>query len=295
MISVPFAGNKRYSYKYVKEIVQEGGYSQVFEPFGGSCVLSVNLKRDGCVQRAVANDYDHFFDLYPEYLDLKDMVVEECYAHGLKRTSHDSTGNYMFEPDGTKVRIPPGNRILQGEQRQFLQDLMEEKVPKKFWRYFVLGSNFTFSAVAAEDLDKIKKRHFKTFSAYLKTDRQRAYLEALNDIELEHLDYKDFIQKHYKAINSPDTLLLIDPPYYQTYQKQYNGQFTEEETLRLVNILKDLTCDFVFFTHDKDDAYRWFGDMDCDIGLTGNTANSANKKRKDVMVFVKRNREGLND
>lgn len=51
MISIPFSGSKRNRYKEVKQIVQDHGYKKVYEAFGGSAVLSVNLFREGIGQQ----------------------------------------------------------------------------------------------------------------------------------------------------------------------------------------------------------------------------------------------------
>ena len=155
MISIPFSGNKRYSYKYLKEIVKDNGYEYVYEPFGGSSVLSVNLYRDGLVKKAVSNDYDRFFDLYPEYLDLKDEVVKEGYAHGLKRTSRDSKrGSYIFNDDSTKTLIK--STVLNPKDKEILRNIISEKVPRKYWKYFALGDNFMHSSLGVRKPENLK-------------------------------------------------------------------------------------------------------------------------------------------
>lgn len=85
MISIPFSGTKRYSYKHIKRIVEENGYKTVLEPFGGSGVLSVNLFNDGLVESAIINDYDGFFDDYLEFLDVRDKLIEDCKNAGLNK------------------------------------------------------------------------------------------------------------------------------------------------------------------------------------------------------------------
>lgn len=144
MISIPFSGNKRYSYKNVKQIVQEHGYDKVFEPFGGSCVLSVNLFNDGLVQKAVVNDFDHFFDLYPEYLDLKDKVVAEGYKRGLCKILNRKNEYLKIYPDGHEEKVE--RLALDEKDRAILQDIIKEYVPENMLKYFFLGSNFVFGA-----------------------------------------------------------------------------------------------------------------------------------------------------
>lgn len=284
MIGIPFSGSKRYSYRYVREIVEAAGYKTVYEPFGGSCILSVNLLNDGLVGRAVVNDYDRFFDLYPDYLDLKDKVVEEGYRRGLKRRCHNSSGNYLVNPDGTKVKIR--TRTLYGKERETIQDIISELVPKKFWGYFALGSNFTHSAVGVHE--EVKLKDFAYFSSYLKTDRQRHYLSVLNRCEMNHLDWRDFIDKYEFT---EDDILILDPPYIDTEQVQYKGKFTLDETFELIDRVNDLPCDYIFFNHDIEKVREWLKDVDCEsktIQHTGNKNQSANRKRFDVMAYIKK-------
>ena len=169
MISIPFSGSKRYSYKNVKEIAEQNNYTAVYEPFGGSCVLSVNLYNDKLVERAVANDYDRFFDLYPEYLNLKDKVVEEGYKRGLRRTTSNGllTKRIDLNNNFEIIKSP----VLNSKDRKILQDIISEYVPEKYWRYFSLGSNFMYSAVSSHEI--IKLNDFALFNRYLKTDKQR--------------------------------------------------------------------------------------------------------------------------
>ena len=284
MISVPFSGSKRFSYKAVRKIAEAGNYDAVYEPFGGSCVLSVDLFNDGLVKKAVTNDYDHFFTLYPEYLDLKDKVVDECYKRGLLRTTSNSKdGVIRFNPDGTKE--PVGRKTLSESDKAILRDVISQYVPEKYWKYFVLGNNFTYSA--ASSTRKTKLNDFCLFNAYLKTDRQRKYLEVLSQIQMEHLDWKDFIKKYESEINDK-SLLILDPPYVGTNQDQYQGQFSVEETKLLIKTAASLGCDFIFFNHDMDQVEEWLDGLNYQIQLTGNTSTTANRKRKDVMAYIVR-------
>lgn len=282
MISVPFSGSKRYCYKAVKEIAQNGAYSAVYEPFGGSCVLSVNLMRDGVVKRAVANDYDRFFDGYEEYLNLKDFVVAECYRHGLERTTHDKNGWKRVCGDGSEK--PVKSRILDLKQREWLQAFFGDNIPQKFWRYFSLGNNFTHSAVSSHK--EIKLKDFCLFNGYLKTDKQREYLKALERVTLERLDWRDFIGKHRSRMDS-GSLLVLDPPYVNTAQDQYSGQFTEEDTLELVMAASDTGRDFLFFNHDPEKVRKWLDGLEFELFLIRNSKLTANRNRLDAMAYVR--------
>ena len=289
MISIPFVGSKKYSYKDIKPFVEQGSYDTVYEPFGGSCVLSVNLLNDGLVDRAVVNDYDRFFDNYETYLDLKDKVVEEGYKAGLRRSAHDSKGGYFLNSDGTKEYVK--SFILQGEERKTIQNIIGEIVPEEYWRYFTLGNNFCHSG---HSLNKnLKLTDFAMFNAYLKTDKQRGYLKVFNDCEINHLDYSEFISKYKDEIDE-NSLLIIDPPYVGTLQKQYEFEFSEEDTIKLIKTLQELPCDYIFFNRNKDKINEWFKDIDCVIEQTGiKRRRSPQHDTEEYLIYVK-NRDTSN-
>lgn len=278
MISIPFSGSKKYSYNKVKAIVEQGNYNSVYEPFGGSCILSVNLFNDGLVEKAYSNDYDHFFDEYETYLDLKDKVVEEGYKAGLKRTNQNvKHGAYYHDKNGNIVEIE--TRVLYGDERQVLQDIISKYVPEKFWYYFALGNNFTYSTKSARR--KIYLREFILFSNYLKTDKQRNYLKILNQITLEHLDYRDFIDKYRNNIDE-NSLLIIDPPYPNDRQIQYEGMFTEKEAKELINTINELPCDYIYFHGDFEEIKCWFNKVD----YTTEQINRHNTNKQDYLIYV---------
>lgn len=282
MISIPFVGNKKYSYKDVKSIVEENQYTTVYEPFGGSCVLSVNLYNDGLVSRVVVNDYDHFFDDYETYLDLKDIVVEEGYKAGLKRTSSDSKrGVYEYNEDGTITKIK--SKILKPEKAKILQGIISKNVPERYWKYLVLGNNFCHSGFSLKKTQKLS--YFKIFGSYLKTDKQRHYLEVLEECEMNNLDYKDFLNKYGDEIDN-NSLLIVDPPYTGTWQLQYKYEFSEKETEELINQLQKLPCDYIFFNRDLEKINEWFKDINCQIKRTGTKSTSSVHNKEEYLIYV---------
>lgn len=287
MISVPFSGNKKTSYKKVKAITKAGNYKTVYEPFGGSCVLSVNLFNDGIVERAVVNDYDRYFDLYPEYLDLKDLVVDECYKRGLRKVKTDKDGHFYEDDDGNKVRLKQFSLGKFG--RNILQSVIGEYVPEKYWKHFLGGTNFAWGVVKVHK--KINLTDFNLFCRQLETTKQREYLDILNQLEVENLDWHDFLDKHEEEINE-NCLLILDPPYIETSQSQYEGEFSYESTKELIKRVTDLGCDFIFFNQDVNKIEELLYGLDYTIDYIGTpTSYKKSKYREDVMAYVKNGNE----
>lgn len=282
MISIPFSGTKKNSYKRIKEIVTANNYSAVYEPFGGSGVLSVNLFNDGLVNKAVVNDYDNFFDHYETYLDYKDLVVKECYERGLRKTRHDKDGYYYFDNNGNKIRQT--QMSLDKAGRDILQTVIRENVPEEYWRYLALGTNFTWSLIRTHDF--VRLCDFNLFTSQLTTDKQRVYLKVINEIDLDSLDWKEFIDKYKNEIEATNSLLILDPPYINTDQRHYKGAFSEADTLNLIETVKRLNTDFIFFNHDLQKVKEWFSDTKFSIEQVGGIDNSFSGYRKDVLVYV---------
>lgn len=262
MISIPFTGSKRNRYREVKEIVTQGGYTKTYEPFGGSGVLSVNLYNDGLIDKAVINDYDGLFDLYPEYLDLKDDVIKQCLDFGMVKSA----------------------KKLPAEHSKYLQEIVKG-IDHEYWHE--LSSNFVFSARRASGA---RLSDFVYLTNDVTTDRQRIYLDVVNQLDRDTLDYREFIAKHRGNFDS-STLLIVDPPYINAYQKAYSNQvyFGLAETIELLNLIRDLETDFVFFNMVERDMVKLlelYGYEHIEASSRKITA-AASVGREDCMIYIK--------
>ncbi len=262
MISIPFSGSKRYSYNPVKEIVQERGYRTVYEPFGGSAVLSVNLYNDGLIDKALINDFDHLFDIYPAYLDKKDEIIQKCLANGFEKS----------------------NKKLSEEKQIFLQNLIKE-TDKEMWP--LLANNFVFSARVTSG--NIFLKDFVYFQNDITTEKQREFYKIVKELDIVSYDYKDYFKRAYFENNS---LIILDPPYLNSAQKQYNNKefFGLSETIDLLNLTKATGQDFLFFNMVEKDTKALLNLFDFNIQKTivRNTSLNYSSKRDDVLAYVKR-------
>lgn len=262
MISIPFSGSKRYSYQPVKDIVQAGGYKTVYEPFGGSAVLSANLFNDGLIDKALINDFDHLFEIYPTYLDKKDEIIQKCLDQGFEKS----------------------NKKLDPEQQVFLQSLIKE-TDKELWP--LLANNFVFSARITSG--NIFLKDFVYFHNDITTKKQREYLEIINQLDIVSLDYVDYYKKAYFE---KDALIILDPPYLNSAQKQYNNKefFGLAETIDLLKLTKKTGLDFVFFNMVEKDTKALLELFDFNIAKTvlRNTSLNYSSKRDDFMAYIQR-------
>lgn len=83
----------------------------------------------------------------------------------------------------------------------------------------------------------------------------------LKDVVIEHQDFETLV-RHYDC---PTALFYLDPPYHATesyYQNIGEGGFTEDDHVRLRNLLLDIEGFFLLSYNDDDfvrDLYTWPG------------------------------------
>jgi len=262
MISIPFSGSKRNRYKEVKQIVQDQGYKKVYEAFGGSAVLSVNLFREGIVERAVINDYDRLFDLYPDYLDIKDNLIKKCLEAGFIKS----------------------NKRLNDTQREYLQSMIAT-IDEKYWR--LLANNFVFSE---KQTGTLKPSDFTYFHNDITTEKQREYLQTVQQMERVSMDYKEFLTEHYKDFDDT-TIIILDPPYMNSTQKAYDNRyfFGLSATLKMLQMVKEMQVDFIFFNmieRDVIEVLKVFGFQDFKVS-TRRITQTSTSSREDCLAYVR--------
>lgn len=285
MISIPFRGSKKYSYKQVRKIVEENDYNKSLEPFGGTGVLSVNLFNDGLVNEAIINDYDHMFDLYPEFLDVKDEIVSECLEKGLTKTYHTDGNRYYHYENGERVYTP--TELLSSEHKEILQSVIS-KYDSKYYQLLGTGACFNHSG-RQNNPNGIKLEDFCYFRRGISTKPARKYIDVVNQCTLTHLDYKEFLETQTVDENS---LLIVDPPYIDANIGTYKNEtiFDYDKTLKLIGLIKDLNVDFIFFNYGIDqiqDLLKKHNLKPTIIDYTGNPAKTASRKSQDVLAFIK--------
>ena len=264
VIKIGFSGNKANRVKEIAEIVKKGKYKRVVEVFGGSCVISNNLLKEKIVEEAIANDYDHYFDHFEDNINFKKGIVEKLLKLGFEKSK---------------------NKPLNLEQQKIVHEMIRGKEQNSL-KY--LAKNFVFSSKRAST--NIKIEDFVYFMNDLTTEKDIEYIEHLKNVKLDNLDYKEFIEKYIKA-EDKETIVIIDPPYLNSAQKQYNDEFFGlEKTIKLLNTLEKKKNDFIFFNQVKEDSkellklYGFEFDYSAKI-----TTIACGAKREDFMAHIKFN------
>jgi DNA adenine methylase len=89
----------------------------------------------------------------------------------------------------------------------------------------------------------------------LSTNRFAEISERLKNVVIEHKDFADLI----KVYDRPNALIYCDPPYHTT-ERHYSEKFTEEDHLRLRNILGGIEGKFILSYNDDGFARELYKD-----------------------------------
>ena len=191
---------------------------------------SNNLKRDNLIEVAIANDYDHYLDNFEDNMIYKEKLIDQ-----------------LIELGFVKFQKP-----LSKDKREELQNLIKEiQDNKNLLKY--LAKNFVYSS--RRSANDINVFDFCYFMSELSTKYDKEFYINLKNVHLDSLDYKDFIKK-YSTFNDRDTLIILDPPYLNNFQTQYSNEkfFGLSETIRLLQTMKQLKNDFIFFNVSEKDS-----------------------------------------
>lgn len=228
---IAFSGSKRNRLKEIVEIVKAGGYDAVYEPFGGSCIISTNLKVNGYVKRAVANDYDKFIAKLQERVNTYKKI----------QTWLDKN---EYTPDSR--RKLPVDKIVKLEE--FIKTLNSDEQ-----KYSSLCCVFSARRAAGN----VKPIDFKYYFRRFPIDRTIEYKRATENIETPSLDWRDFMRKYSKDMRKEKVLIIVDPPYLNSYQKQYGCEhFGLAETIDLLQEVIATGSNFLFFNQIEKDISR---------------------------------------
>lgn len=220
ILSIPFRGSKKYWVKTVKRFVEDQSYTYVAEPFGGSGILTVNLKDAGLIAKGVINDYDHYFDDYERIINIKQQLIDGLLQRGAVK-------NYYH-------RMPQEHiEWLQSQVRQYDGDTR-----------YKIRNNFTFGNYNWDVKD------FEYFMGNTDMSKEWAYLKAYRQNTIAHCDWKVFIDTYQKQ----DGLLIVDPPYIDTSNIGYRSELSVNDFCLLIQSISKTGMDFLLFEDKRNQA-----------------------------------------
>ena len=222
-----FNGNKKNMLKLYREALEDmkcyvNKDTIFYDVFGGSGLLSHEIKRLFKNNEVIWNDYDNFqsrLDMLDKTEALRLKIIKIMREHN------------FFKADKTSL-----SKELTLEIKSLLKEEGE-------FDYIQLSSWFAFSGSYAKDCeDFFKCKEFYNKLNYNKTLTKKDYLKGVIRVQK---DYRELIKEAKEAGNF---FFILDPPYIQTDKAHYNGFFGLCEFLELIISIE---MPFIFFSSAK--------------------------------------------
>ena len=233
---LPFMGNKRNMLRHIRKVLEtmrEDGQidsETIFiDCFGGSGLISHNIKQWYPSNRVIWNDYDNYQERL-NHIDTTEQLRQEI-AKILQAREPQTLKNAKLHPH-TKEAILT---LLQEQSDAFID-------------YTTISSYLLFSGNYATTLQELAKPTFfyHTRPQQLQSTGYLAGVERVQADFIELLDsYKDITNK----------CLILDPPYLQTQVGNYKDSFQLGQFFALI---ERVSKPYLFFGSHKSDILPCF-------------------------------------
>ena len=234
---LPFLGQKRNWIRYLPLFFQQNLLNN-FNPndyifldmFGGSGLLSHNLKLLMPTAEVVYNDYDYYTRFFSQeslnvmknlHSDLINIVGEQIRINGAVQ----------------KIPVDKGEKVV-----KVINDYVDKY--NDLINYRQLGSWLLFSAQAFEKIKGFYSNNLYNRISKQFPDVSNDYLKGLT---IEHLDFRELYQKY--STRNKKLFLICDPPYIATNSGNYRDWFVLTDFLELMDICEKET--FIMFSSNK--------------------------------------------
>ena len=233
---LPFMGNKRNMLKHIKavlETMQEDGQidrETIFiDCFGGSGLISHNIKQWYPSNRVIWNDYDNYQERL-NHLDTTEQLRQE-----IEKITNDTDTPYK-----DKLHTHTKEKIL-----TLLQDKAQSGA---FIDYTTISTYLLFSGNYVTNYQELAKYTFYNGIAS-KPLNNKGYLAG---VERTQADFIDLLES-YKDITNK--CLILDPPYLQTQKGNYNDSF---QLAQFFNLIERVQKPYIFFGSHRSDIMPCF-------------------------------------
>lgn len=222
---LPFQGSKRYFINLIintlLDLESQGFITRdtIFvEVFGGSGIISHNIKRVFSNNHVVWNDYDD-------------------YESRLKNI--EATNELLEKIDVIRQKNKAGFRVSEDSKNEILALIQNELDTGNYVDFITLSAYLLFQSNYAQNIDDLKKYAFYARSSSFKPFVLYGYLE---NVERISCDFAEAI-KQYEGQNA---FFIYDPPYLFSNEKAYSAKWSMRNFLQLMALA---TPPFIFFSH----------------------------------------------
>lgn len=259
-----FMGNKRNMLKHIKAVLatmREDGQidsETIFiDCFGGSGLISHNIKQWYPSNRVIWNDYDNYQERL-NHIDTTEQLRQE-----MAKIINDT--------------IPNKDKIHPHTKEKILTLLQDKAQSGTFIDYTVIGTYLLFSGKYAKTYQELAKHTFYNGIASTPLNKE-GYLAG---VERTQADFIDLLES-YKDITNK--CLILDPPYLQTQKGNYTDSFQLAQFLALIERVQK---PYIFFGSHRSDIMPCFAYLSkYHKELANYTYKQANLNLKDTDYII---------
>ena len=227
---LPFFGQKRAFLKLFYECLRHfSPHATYLDLFGGSALLSHNLKQFYPEARVIYNDHDNFMGRI-ENLKKTNAIIDELREYGVQR--------------GIKY----AQRLEKEERAEVYAIFQAHEERGELIDYATLGASLLFSARRVNNLKELMGGSIYWRIPKKNYPQPHDYLEG---VERVSGDFRAVYEAHKDA---RELVLVCDPPYLSTLQNAYGKEwFRVEDFLNLMDIVE--RHPFIFFSSERSEFY----------------------------------------
>lgn len=244
---LPFMGQKRKFLKQFRRALDGFPPDALYvDLFGGSGLLSHNVKAYYAKAKVIYNDYDNYRERLEAISQTNELIGQ------IRRLTKD---------------LPKDKRIVGSNRDAVLNVVKSHEAKHGYVDYITLSSSILFSMKYVLDFESLEKETI--YNVVRQSDYNADnYLDGL---EVVCADYKELFDL-YK--DNPKVVFLIDPPYLQTVTSTYKNYWNLADYLDVLKVLEGQR--FFYFTSNKSsiiELCEWMGNST----FTGNPFETATK------------------
>ena len=230
-----FMGNKKNMLKHIKQVLQDmqgDGYindETIFlDVFGGSGLISHNIKQWYPKNRVIWNDYDN----YQKRLD--DISDTEI----LRAKIYEILQNKGYE-----------NKIQDTEKQEILKFIQDFESKGHYVDYVTLSTYLLFSGNYVDSFETLSKYGFYNKIPKEPLCEAKDYLQGVERVQQ---DFKALLDSYSHIQNK---ILILDPPYLQTQVGNYKDCF---KLGQFFDLIQRVSRPYIFFGSENSDIVESF-------------------------------------
>lgn len=264
---LPFQGQKRNFIKQFNELIKDE-FSRYrngifIDAFGGSGLLSHNIKQIYPSARVIYNDYDGYCE----------------------RLAHIEGTNEILRAIAPIYGKYGGNRPISPEGKASITQILDDFKNKGFYiDWLTFSSVLFYSGNYAHNEAEFKKekRFYSGANGSVPQYNAKGYLGG---VEIVRKDAMELI----KEFDGQDVVLVLDPPYLQTDKAGYKCFWGLRDFLKLIRLVRE---PFIFFSSENSDILPYIDDrIECgdevfkDYKIKQASLSNGAKSKPDYMIY----------